>query len=169
MPWWPRTTVRHDAKSPFFEQAVLAREKSPSFELQSMLLVEENHVRTRSNESEGHMLYTHSNGGRGRPSINQRSWSKSRDNRICNYSKKPGHIKADWRALKAKTDKPERADQRSNRHEEVNYVGSSAEILTTDRNILSIENLGFGNTRPDTLTQFESETRSTVLLSESAP
>ena len=47
--------------------AVLAREKSPSFfELQSMLLVEENHVRTRSNESEGHMLYTHSNGGRGR-------------------------------------------------------------------------------------------------------
>ena len=47
--------------------AVLAREKSPSFfELQSMLLVEENHVRTRRNESEGHMLYTHSNGGRGR-------------------------------------------------------------------------------------------------------
>ena len=43
---------------------VLAREKSPKsfFELQSMLLVEENHVRTMSNESEGHMLYTHSNG-----------------------------------------------------------------------------------------------------------
>ena len=36
---------------------ILAREKCPSFfELQSMLLVEENHVRTRSNESEGHML-----------------------------------------------------------------------------------------------------------------
>ena len=33
--------------------AVLAREKSSSFELQSMLLVEENHVRTRSNVSEG--------------------------------------------------------------------------------------------------------------------
>ena len=47
--------------------AVLAREKSPSFfELQSMLLVEENHVCTMSNASEGHMLYTHSNGGRGR-------------------------------------------------------------------------------------------------------
>ena len=46
--------------------AVLAREKPPSFfDLQSMLLVEENHVRTRSNASEGHMLYTHSNGGRG--------------------------------------------------------------------------------------------------------
>ena len=45
---------------------VLAREKRPSFfDLQSMLLVEENHVRTRSNASEGHMLYTHSNGGRG--------------------------------------------------------------------------------------------------------
>ena len=27
-----------------------------------------------------------------------------------------------------------------NRHEEVNYVGSSAEIFTTDPNILSIEN-----------------------------
>ena len=42
--------------------AVLARKKSPSFfELQSMLLVEENHVCTSSNEKEGHMLYTHSN------------------------------------------------------------------------------------------------------------
>ena len=40
--------------------AVLAREKSPSFfELQSMLLVEENHMFTRSNVSEHHMLYTH--------------------------------------------------------------------------------------------------------------
>ena len=46
---------------------VLAREKFLSFfELQSMLLVEENHVCTRSNESEGHILYTHSNGRRGR-------------------------------------------------------------------------------------------------------
>ena len=46
---------------------ILAREKPPSFfKLQSMLLVEENHVRTRSTASEGHMLYTHSNGGRGR-------------------------------------------------------------------------------------------------------
>ena len=31
-------------------------------------------------------------------------------------------------------------DQKSGRHEEVKYVGSSAEILTTDLNILSIEN-----------------------------
>ena len=42
---------------------ILAREKSPSFfDLQSMLLVEENHVRTRRNASEDHMLYTQSNG-----------------------------------------------------------------------------------------------------------
>ena len=37
-----------------------------------------------------------------RPPNNQRSRSKSRDNQICNYCKKPGHIKADFRALKAK-------------------------------------------------------------------
>ena len=73
-------------------------------------------------------------------SNNRGSRSKSRDNRICNYCKKPGHIKADCQTLKSKTDKAQRADQRSNRHEEVNYVGSSAEILTTDPNILSIEN-----------------------------
>ena len=46
--------------------ANLGREKHPSFDLQSMLLVEENHVWTRSNASEGHMIYTHLNGGRGR-------------------------------------------------------------------------------------------------------
>ena len=47
--------------------AVLARENPPSFfDLQSMLLVEENHVRTRSSASDGQMLYTHSDGGRGR-------------------------------------------------------------------------------------------------------
>ena len=47
--------------------SVLAKDKAPSFfNLQCMLLVEENHVGTRSNASEGHMLYTHSNGGRGR-------------------------------------------------------------------------------------------------------
>ena len=45
---------------------ILAREKPPSvLNLQSMLLVEENHVRTRSNASEGHVLYTHSNRRRG--------------------------------------------------------------------------------------------------------
>ena len=36
---------------------VLARENPPSFGLQSMLLVEENHIRIRSNESDGQMLY----------------------------------------------------------------------------------------------------------------
>ena len=86
--------------------------------------------------------YRSNNRGRSssRPPNNQRSRSKSRDNRICNYCKKPRHIKADCRALKSKTDKAQRAYQRSNRHEEVNYVSSSAEILTTDPNILSIEN-----------------------------
>ena len=58
-----------DGLAPRFDTmrtAVLARENPPCFfNLQSMLLVEENHVRTRSNASEGHMLYTHSNGGRG--------------------------------------------------------------------------------------------------------
>ena len=49
-------------------------------------------------------------------------------------------MKADYRALKAKTDKSYTADQKSSRHEEVNYVGSSAEIMTTDPKILSIEN-----------------------------
>ena len=41
---------------------------------------------------------------------------------------------------KAKNDKAQRADQKSGRHEEVNYVGSLAEILTSDLSILSIEN-----------------------------
>ena len=75
-----------------------------------------------------------------RPPINQRSRSKSRDNRICNYCKKPGHIKADFRALKAKTDKAQRADKKSGRDEEVNYVDSSVEVVSSDPNILSIEN-----------------------------
>ena len=75
-----------------------------------------------------------------RTPTNQRSRSKSQETRICNYCKKPGHIKADCRLLRSKTDKAQRAYQSSNRHEEVNYVGSSAEILTTDPNILSIEN-----------------------------
>ena len=75
-----------------------------------------------------------------RPPNNQRSRSKSQDNRICNYCKKPGHIKADCQALKEKTDKAQRADQKSSRHEEVNYVSSLAEIVTIVPNILSIEN-----------------------------
>ena len=48
---------------------------------------------------------------------------------------------ADCRALKAKNDNAQRADQESVGHEEVNYVGSSVEVLSRDPNILSIENL----------------------------
>ena len=62
---------------------------------------------------------------------NQRSRRKSRNNRIYNYCKKPEQIKADCCAVKAKNDKAQRA--------EVNYVGSSAEVLSSDPNILSIE------------------------------
>ena len=41
--------------------AVLARENTPSFfDLQSILLVEENHARQRSNTPEGQMLYSQS-------------------------------------------------------------------------------------------------------------
>ena len=76
-----------------------------------------------------------------RSSINQRRRNKSRDNRIYNYCKKLGHIKADCRALKAKTDKAQRGDEKNGRHDEVNYVDSSAKIMTTDPNIRSIENL----------------------------
>ena len=48
------------------QTAILAKEKPPSFvDLQSMFLVEGNHVRTRSNALEGYILYTHKNGGRG--------------------------------------------------------------------------------------------------------
>ena len=46
--------------------SVLEWENPPSFDLQLMLLVEENHFRTKINTSEGHMLYSSSNGGRGR-------------------------------------------------------------------------------------------------------
>ena len=42
---------------------------------------------------------------------------------------------------KARKDKAQRADQKSGQHEEINYVGSSAEIQSSDPNILSIENL----------------------------
>ena len=41
--------------------AILARENPPSFfDLQSILLVEENHARQRSNTPDGHMLYSQS-------------------------------------------------------------------------------------------------------------
>ena len=46
--------------------AILAREKPPTFfDLQSILLVEENHVRRRSNAPDGQMLYSQSDEGRG--------------------------------------------------------------------------------------------------------
>ena len=76
-----------------------------------------------------------------RPRTNQRSRSKSRDNQICNYYKKPGHIKADCCALKANNDKAQRVDNKGGRQEEVNYICLSAEVLTENFNILSIENL----------------------------
>ena len=50
-------------------------------------------------------------------------------------------MKADFHALKAKTKKAQREDQKSGQHEEVSYVSSSAEFLMTVPNILSIENL----------------------------
>ena len=47
--------------------AILVRENPPSFfDLQSMLLVEENHVRTKTKTSEGQMFFSNSDGGRGR-------------------------------------------------------------------------------------------------------
>ena len=55
--------------APLFDairSVVLTRENPPSsFDLQSMLLVEENHVRMKSNVQEGHMLYSNLDGGRG--------------------------------------------------------------------------------------------------------
>ena len=43
---------------------ILARDTPPSFfNLQSMLLVEENHVQSKTNTSEGHMLFSHSDSG----------------------------------------------------------------------------------------------------------
>ena len=46
---------------------VLAREKSPSFfDLQSMLLVEENHVQSKTNTSEGEMFFSESDSARRR-------------------------------------------------------------------------------------------------------
>ena len=56
--------------APWFDTmqtTVLARENPPSFfDLQPMPLVKENHVRTISTTSEGHMPYTHSDSGKGR-------------------------------------------------------------------------------------------------------
>ena len=61
--------ICHDNLTPWFgtiRSVVLAKENPPSFfNLQPMLLVEEKHIRTRSNVQEGHMLYSNSDGGRG--------------------------------------------------------------------------------------------------------
>ena len=49
------------------KSAVLMREKPPSFfDLQSILLVKENHVRQRNNSRDGQMLYPNLDGGRWR-------------------------------------------------------------------------------------------------------
>ena len=46
--------------------AILARENPPSFfDLQSILLVEENHAQQRSNASDGQMIYSQSDDRRG--------------------------------------------------------------------------------------------------------
>ena len=73
--------------------------------------------------------------------IDARSRSKSKDNHTCNYYKKPGHINAEYCALKVKNDKAQRADRKGDQQEEVNFVGSSIEVLIDDPNILFIEKL----------------------------
>ena len=75
-----------------------------------------------------------------RPPTNQLRRSKSQNNRTCIYCKKPWHIKTDYHTLKARNEMAQRADNKGGRQEEVNYVGTSPEVLTGDHNILSIEN-----------------------------
>jgi hypothetical protein len=63
---------------------------------------------------------------------------------MCNYCKKPGHIKTECRALKGKNEK---FTQRSSRTEEVNFCGSSSTTLRStigdtpedDPHILNVE------------------------------
>ena len=102
--------------------AILARETPPSFfNIQSMLLVEENYVQTKSTTSEGQMLFSNSDigrrrgqGGRGRFDLSHegnsklrqedgshrgtfgRRWSYAEQGRktmppTCNYCGKIGH------------------------------------------------------------------------------
>ena len=71
-------------------------------------------------------------------SANARSRTKSRDSCICNYCKKPGYIKVDCRALKARNEKAQRVYHKGGQ-QEVNYI-SATEVLTENPNILSIEN-----------------------------
>jgi hypothetical protein len=73
-----------------------------------------------------------------------RNRSKSRGSVTCNYCKKPGHIKTECRALKAKNEK---FTQKGSRMEEVNFCGLSSttlrstvgDTLEDDPNILNVE------------------------------
>ena len=61
--------------------AILARENPPSFfDLQSLLLVEENHVRQRNNTHDGQMLYSNFDGGRGHGRRRRGRFSQGRHN-----------------------------------------------------------------------------------------
>jgi hypothetical protein len=72
-----------------------------------------------------------------------RNRSKSKGSMTCNYCKKPGHIKTDCRALKAKNGK---FTQKGSRTKEVNFCGSSSTTLRStiggtpkdDPNILNV-------------------------------
>jgi hypothetical protein len=68
--------------------AICTREKPPSFfDLQSMLLVEENHGKvTKNAPDDGQMLYTQSSGGRGRGRGQARGW-RGRGNRSRNMQR----------------------------------------------------------------------------------
>jgi hypothetical protein len=55
-------------------------------------------------QSMGYRPQHHGRSSSCRPNA-MRNWSKSRDLRMCDYCKKPGHIKAYCRALKEKNDK----------------------------------------------------------------
>jgi hypothetical protein len=68
----------------------------------------------------------HHGGSSSHGSNAMRNRSKSRGSRTCNYCKKPGHIKTECRALKAKNGK---FAQKGNRTEEVNFCGSSSTTL----------------------------------------
>ena len=65
----------------------------------------------------------------GRPTEQPRKKIFPTANKSTNPEQILGHIKDDYRALKAKNDKADGADQKSGWHEEVNYVGSLDEIL----------------------------------------
>jgi hypothetical protein len=75
-----------------------------------------------------------------------RNRSKFRDLWTCNYCKKPGHIKADCRALKAKNEK---FQQKGNDVEEENFYDSSSmnsrrtigATTKDDPNILIVESM----------------------------